>query len=128
VPDIRIHADERGPMFDGRARRAAAEYVDRLNYRLATEAEDMVRARLRRVLKNPTGYYESRISVQRAGSGYEVNDGNVIYGPWLEGTGSRNYPETRFKGYGTFRHVKRQIEQRSPGIAERLLRRYTSRM
>ncbi|MGV9803926.1 hypothetical protein ACWDTP_38425, partial [Mycobacterium sp. NPDC003449] len=59
---------------------------------------------------------------------YEVNDGGVVYGPWLEGTGSRNAPVTRFRGYATFRRVKAMIDRRAPGIAQRLLRRYIGRM
>lgn len=130
MPGFRINTNVNasGPLFDGRAQRAANEYADQLRYRVATEAEDMVHARLRQVLKHPTGYYESRIRVERAGETYQVTDGGVIYGPWLEGTGSRNFPVTRFRGYATFRRVKALIDRRAPGIAQRLLRRYIGRM
>lgn len=125
---IRVNTNASGPMFDGRAARAAAEYTDQVQYRIATTAEDMVRARLRTVLRNPTGYYESRIAVERSGPGYRVHDGGVIYGPWLEGTGSRNSPVTRFPGYATFRRTKALIDRQAPGIARDLLRRYVRRM
>ncbi|MGW3428884.1 hypothetical protein ACWDHW_13150 [Streptomyces melanosporofaciens] len=125
---INVNTNASGPLFDGRAQRAANEYSDQLRYRVATEAEDMVRARLAQVLKHPTGYYESRIRVERAGDSYEVNDGGVVYGPWLEGTGSRNAPVTRFRGYATFRRVKALIDRRAGGIAQRLLQRYIRRM
>lgn len=124
--NVNVHAN--GPLFDGRAARAAAEYADQVNYAIATRAEDMVRSRLGQVLQHPTGYYESRISVERAASGYRVSDGGVIYGPWLEGTGSRNFPVTRFHGYATFRRVKALIDRQAHGIAQRLLRRYIGRM
>jgi hypothetical protein len=45
------------------------------------------------VLQHPTGYYQSKITVERAGTGYRVTDQGVVYGPWLEGTGSRNAPD-----------------------------------
>lgn len=130
MPGFRIttNVNASGPLFDGRAQRAANEYCDQLRYRVATEAEDMVRARLQTVLKHPTGYYESRIRVERTGDTYQVTDGGVVYGPWLEGTGSRNAPVTRFRGYATFRRVKAMIDRRAGGIAQRLLRRYIGRM
>lgn len=130
MPDfqIRVNANARGPMFNGQAQRAANTYSDQLRYEVARQAEDMVHARLRQVLKHPTGYYESRISVERSGSSYRVHDGGVVYGPWLEGQGSRNFPVTRFRGYQTFRRVKALIDRRANGIAQRMLRRYIGRM
>jgi len=44
----------------------------------------------------------------------EVHDSGIVYGPWLEGVGSRNYPVTRFKGYSTFRKVRQEIERKAP--------------
>lgn len=112
-----------GPMFDGRTARAMHTYADQVGYKVATYAEDQIHQRLGQVLQHPTGYYESRISVERAGSGYRVTDGDVIYGPWLEGTGSRNQT-TRFKGYATFRRTKAIVDRKAPGIASELLARY----
>jgi hypothetical protein len=51
----------------------------------------------------------------------------VIYGPWLEGVGSRNRT-TRFKGYFTFRRTAQQLKSRSTAVANGVLRRYLSRM
>jgi hypothetical protein len=113
----------RGPMLDGRTAAAMGTYADQVGYKVATFAEDQIQARLRQVLQHPTGYYQSRISVERAGSGYRVNDGGVIYGPWLEGTGSRN-ATTSFKGYATFRRTKALVDRKAPGIAAELLGRY----
>lgn len=127
--DVRVNTNASGPMFNGRAQQAARQYTDQVNYTVATEAEDMVLQRLGQVLKTRTPYYETRIGVVRSSrGGYEVNDGGVIYGPWLEGTGSRNYPVTRFRGYSTFRRTKALIDRQAHGIAQRLLRRYIGRM
>jgi hypothetical protein len=127
--DVRVNVNASGPMFDGRAQRAAAQYCDQANYAVATRAEDMVRERLGTVLQHPTGYYLSHIRVERSSrGGYEVNDGGIIYGPWLEGTGSRNAPVTRFRGYSTFRRTKALIDRQAHGIAQRLLRRHVGRM
>ena len=66
------------------------------------------------VFKQPTGYYESR-TVADVGGGlpFKIWDWNVIYGPWLEGTGSRNRT-TRFKGYASFRKATQKIQARVP--------------
>lgn len=126
--DIRVNVNSRGPMFDGRAQRALHDYKDQIDYRVATEAENLVLEHLGRSIKVRTPYYETRVGVERAGRGYEVTDHGVVYGPWLEGTGSRNYPVTRFRGYRAFSRARALIQQRAPGIARRLLARYTARM
>lgn len=124
---IRANVNASGPMFDGRAQRAAGDYVDDVRYAVAVRAEELVHARLQAVLKHPTGYYESRISVRRSGNTYEVHDSGIVYGPWLEGTGSRNAPVTRFRGYATFRRTKALVDRQANGIAQRLLDRYRAR-
>lgn len=130
MPDfqIRVNATRTGPIRDGRFQRAAHQYSDDMGYAVALHGERLVQQRLRQVLKHPTGYYQSRIGVERGrGGAYVVTDGGVIYGPWLEGTGSRNYPATRFHGYSTFRRVKPMVDRDSQRIAMDLLRRYQSR-
>lgn len=122
VFDIRVA--KRGPMFDGRTAAAMHTYRDEISLRIAEEGEKLIRQRLKVVLQHPTGYYESRISVDRAGDGYRVSDGGVIYGPWLEGVGSRNSPVTRFPGYATFRRTKPLVDKRAREIAMQLLARY----
>lgn len=113
----------RGPMFDGKTAAAMHTYSDQVGYKVATFAEDQIQQRLGQVLQHPTGYYQSKVTVERAGSGYRVTDQGVIYGPWLEGTGSRNQT-TSFKGYQTFRRTKALVDQKAPGIARELLARY----
>lgn len=126
---IRVNANGRGPLFDGRAQRALQDYQDQVDYRVATEAEDMVRQHLGRSIRVRTPYYETRIGVERSSrGGYDVTDHGVIYGHWLEGTGSRNYPVTRFRGYRAFSRARALIQRQAPGIARRLLSRYTRRM
>jgi hypothetical protein len=67
------------------------------------------------------GFYVSQINIDRQISQVVINDRNVIYGPWLEGVGSRNDPVTRFRGYHTFRTVSRELNVASAGIAETVL-------
>jgi hypothetical protein len=83
-----------------------------------------VLSQLGAVLQHPTGYYESQIVKDRvAPETYSVNDSNVIYGPWLEGIGSRNAPVTRFEGYRTFRIVRNRMAQKAKAVAEAAISR-----
>jgi hypothetical protein len=51
----------------------------------------------------------------------------VIYGPWLEGTGSRN-ATTRFKGYASFRRAAQVTRSRVRHIAGGVVSQYIKRM
>lgn len=127
---IEIQVRATGPIYDGRADTALSAYVDDLHRTVAQEGQDLVGLQLIKVLKHPTGYYESRIRHDRvSATTSRVSDSNVIYGPWLEGVGSRNYPVTRFKGYATFRKVVGQLRRRARPVALTLLaRKYIGRM
>ena len=50
----------------------------------------------------------------------KIHDSGVVYGPWLEGTSSRNQT-TRFKGYSSFRKVKQWLEK---GIAPSVMKKH----
>jgi hypothetical protein len=122
---MQLDVSTRGPMFDGRARAAANAYVDRLERTLAEEGLSILKKEMRVVFRHPTGYYESRCVVVE---GRKIWDSRVVYGPWLAGVGSRNFPVTRFKGYDHWIKTRHQLNERKQGIGERLLRRYTGRM
>ncbi|MEI5100299.1 hypothetical protein RB200_19450 [Streptomyces sp. PmtG] len=114
-----------GPLFDGRAQALANRYVDHVERQLAEEGLNILRSEMHRVFRNPTGYYESRCRVE---DGRRITDSRVVYGPWLAGVGSMNFPVTRFKGYDHWIRTRAQLNERKVGIGERLLRRYTGRM
>jgi hypothetical protein len=116
-----------GPFFDGRTGHAINGAVKDMEREVAQWGFNMVHARLRRVLKHPTGYYQSFIQTERKVDSTEINDGwptsgTPVYGPWLEGTGSRNSPVTRFKGYRTFRLVAQRMNAQVGPKADRILR------
>jgi hypothetical protein len=111
-----------GPLLDGYGSRIAEQLASEITEDLGQLAYDMIRQRLASVLVNPSGYYESRVQVSNASEGTAVDDGGVVYGPWLEGTGSRN-GRSRFKGYATFRKVTQEIDARARDEAEKLLDR-----
>jgi hypothetical protein len=114
-----------GPIFDGRAQALANAFVDRYERNLAEEGLNILRDEMHRVFRHPTGYYESRVEVI---DGHTIWDNRVVYGPWLAGIGSRNFPVTKFRGYDHWTITRDKLNTRKRGIGERLLRRYTGRM
>lgn len=76
--------------------------------------------------KNPTGRYRRHLRIVRRGA-IEVNDSNSVYGPWLEGTGSRNRT-TRFKGYHHWRRMRLDVERAAPRLTNEIVRRNISRL
>lgn len=80
-------------------------------------------------IRHPTPYYETQLTVQHVSpSVRKVHDRGVVYGPWLEGTSSRN-ETTRFKGYSALRRARQTTVARVPDLVraarERLVRGLT---
>jgi hypothetical protein len=106
-----------GPYFDGRAAVMIDRATRHMEHHLAEVAADYVRGELHRVLRKETPYYRLQIQTTEYPGRTTVNDGGVVYGPWLEGTGSRNRT-TRFKGYSTFRRMTKLVDARAKGILQ----------
>lgn len=121
--DLRIESQSRGRIADGTAPAHVGRAMDNIEKQVAHYAADQVDRRLNQVLRTQTPYYRTRIQVVRYGGDWAVDDSGVIYGPWLEGTGSRNRT-TRFKGYWTFRYVTQLVRGRADAIARRVLAPY----
>lgn len=123
-----------GPLFDGRAPIIMDDYMKANLDRIAILAEDAVQQELDVVLVNPTGFYRSQIKAERrTGTGrthYDVvvHDSGVVYGPWLAGTGSRNAPVTRFKGYTHWRKAAQRIEKLAKDTIVGTLRQLTRKL
>jgi len=64
----------------------------------------------------------------RRGSDLVVNDGwpgsGLVYGPWLEGVGSRN-ATTRFKGYFSMRKAANSVAAKAKAIAQPVIDTFT---
>jgi len=116
-----------GPIFDGRAVQAGHEVTQAIVDRVAGYALEQVQHNLDGSLKNPTPYYETQINVVGYMTDRVVNDRGVVYGPWLEGTGSRN-ATTRFKGYASFRRAAQVTRSRVRHIAGGVVSQYIRRM
>jgi hypothetical protein len=117
----------RGPMFDGRANLAVHNFIEHAKKEIATEGQHEVLQRLDSSIRVNHHNYTGHIQVDRLGDDFSVNDSGIVYGPWLEGTGSRNRT-TRFKGYSSFRKARVQLEAKAGGMAERILPPYLREM
>jgi len=75
-----------------------------------------------------TGNYRRHITSKRKHLSGFVHDGNVLYGPWLEGVGSRN-KTSRFKGHFHFRKTRQQIIRKDgPKAAKRFTHKLIKRL
>jgi hypothetical protein len=103
-----------GPLFH--ADTQVGLMLRRIERDVAQEGYRLVQVNLAGSLRHPTGYYQSHIRVTKEPLGTSVNDSSVVYGPWLEGVGSRNRT-TRFKGYFSFRRASEQLDRQAVRIA-----------
>ena len=130
----------KGPLFDGRA----PQIVHREAQAIVQELVELGEQRLDQMLRpRPAGVYLSVAEAQKgqastgnyrrniSGMVRDLNglitDGGVIYGPWLEGVGSRN-ASTRFKGYASFRRTAQWLEQQVPKVIRVRVDRMVARL
>lgn len=113
---IELDVRESGALFDGAAAAAFAAYADHVQQHVAEECVSHVRAHLAGVIKVNEGIYESWVHAEHVQDHWEVTDRWIVYGPWLEGDGSRD-ATTRFHGYHSFRIVSQEF---SDHIAEEI--------
>lgn len=122
---LRIRTATEGALFTTQAHRLFEDYEADLEEEGAEWALGHIRNTFHSHFKQPTGYYESHVRISNSTHGLRVEDGGnngPVYGPWLEGVGSRNNT-TRFKGYHAFRNAAHALQQRFEGMGERLLSR-----
>lgn len=117
-----------GPISSGQMQRDAAAYSHDAAREIAEMAEETWVRNLQGSIRNPTPYYWTRIDTRPLGHArFEIHDHDIVYGPWLEGTGSRNAPNSIFPGYRALARAKEQSRRRRGGVARRVLREYRAR-
>ncbi|MDJ0460584.1 hypothetical protein [Streptomyces sp. H27-C3] len=118
-----------GPLFDGRAARAMQSAADDAREDIAEFAEEHALTLMGGSFRHPTGYYESRVITTRVAADTSlVHDQGVVYGPWLEGVGTRNRARPGFPGYRHWRQSKQLAQLRGPAIADRAVQRHIPEM
>lgn len=133
-----------GPVFDGRAEALAHLAVIDIRHELAERGARLAAGTLSANIRHPrTGRAEASVVIAEHSTTYQsgkytmpvfVDLGETVvttdlasYGPWLEGTGSRNFT-TRFKGYHSFRLAAQELRAQAQGIAERVIAEYIPEM
>lgn len=120
-----------GPFFDARRTRFTTEFCEDLAREVAETAEDLWIGGMKRSFKDPTPIYWNTTRIENHGKLVVVNDGGrtggLVYGPWLEGVGSRN-KTTRFKGYFNLRKAAQKARGEIKKAAAVLLPGYYRRM
>lgn len=116
-----------GPLFTENPEKVVGDIADAIEVELSQVVVDQIKARLDSTLQHPTGYYRSRITASNVADSIVVSDSGVVYGPWLEGVGSRN-KATRFKGYATFRRVTQEMDAEAAKLAEPIVERELERL
>jgi hypothetical protein len=122
-----VTASFSGPLFDGTADRLLAQGADAGELAVGERVRDEVRATVRSRARVHTGFYASRVVVDRAQGDVRVTDNRARYGGWLEGRWPRNRRST-FKGWRQFEVALRKVEPDAASIAERELGPYIDRM
>jgi hypothetical protein len=117
-----------GPLFSPAAATALDDMRDEIAGRLTAEGKRRVLAILDASLRHPTGAYRRRITAYGPVGGQgRVHDQQSIYGPWLNGTGSRNRT-TWFKGYGHFRQTFETLQQAAKPLAQQVVAEYVAEL
>ncbi len=127
-PQISIKVDTHGPLFTNHDLLVIRSFMREAEEEVAAQASSYVHQYLNSSIKHPTPYYETQITTQRLDDdAVYVHDRGIVYGPWLEGTSSRNQT-TRFKGYRSFAKATAKTRADVGRIVLVVMRRYIGRM
>jgi hypothetical protein len=122
----------RGPIFNGEADTSLRRACRDVQRKVAQETEHLVKTygqvRFRYEHKPPTGKWLEAVHTESKADYAVVTDGGIIYGPWLEGIGSRNQT-TRFKGYRMWRKAYQDMNRSGARtIAQPIIDRAVARL
>lgn len=119
-----------GPMWDDAVwDEESRHYQADMTMDVADQGVRDLRISEARTFKHPTGWYESHTRArEQAFSTAIVDDANIVYGPWLEGIGSRNFPKTRFRGYHLYYKEWQRLDASVARIIGPVTRRFIEEM
>jgi hypothetical protein len=138
--NISVQVATQGPLFTRAAADQMVKAVDSATRELVQKGEQRLAEQLRPRSagvylsvaqagrgKASTGNYRRNISTEFKNMSAIIYDGNVVYGPWLEGISSRN-GSSRFKGYGVYRQTASHLQKISRDIYDAHARHWAKRM
>jgi len=115
-----------GPLFTGVAEADLAVAVEAVQREVAEYAEFAWQMNMTADFQHPSEppRYQSHINILKRETDLVVNDGypgsGLLYGPWLEGVGTRN-AASRFKGYHGMRRAAASVRARTAVIAQPII-------
>lgn len=124
---LHLDVDLVGPFFTDDLERDVERGLQQSLDDIGQRGLALLRMTMHASFRHPTGTYERRVRVDRAGNDRVINDRRDVKGPWLEGISTRNHT-TRFKGYALYRRTTQFLDAQAGPIAERdiheAIRRY----
>lgn len=123
-----VSVSVRGPLLEGKGPGEVEQAVRESIGDMVSEGERKVKLQLYPGHGLITGHYRRSVHGELTNSMHgRIHDSNVVYGPWLEGVGSRN-AKTRFKGYAMFRNAKQALEKLKAGIVNNRIAQAVKRL
>lgn len=123
---VEIHVS--GPIFDAARRRGiVGEFCEEAVRDVGAQLLADWSTNLNASIRHPTPYYETQTHMLVSGPTAIVNDRGIVYGPWLEGTSSRNRT-TRFRGYASLRRARAGLEAKIPRLVRGAYDRLVARL
>lgn len=133
-----------GPMFDGRAEAALNRGIHAIREAVADRGKNLAAAAFTSAIRDNHGDFVRRFVTTDASRTYQTGEYTLVvttdttaetlvttdlatYGPWLEGTGSRN-ESTRFKGYHGMRMASQALGQVAGVLGDEAIRPYVAEM
>lgn len=129
MANLRLEVETTGPFFTGQYQKELHAFLDEAKAEVAQLGVDRIRQRIGARAKDPSGYYAAHIQTElvKPFNDQLITDGGVRYGPWLEGTSSRN-ATTRFKGYHIFRQTRAWLRKTATPIFQSRINEFVNRM
>ena len=129
MPQLDVSVTLHGPFFHGAPpSQVMVETLHGTVLELVNEGEKDVDAQLYPGHGLLTGHYRRNVHGEMTSTLHgKVHDSGVVYGPWLEGVGSRN-ASSRFRGYAMFRNARQRLEGRKLEILKKWVAKAIGRM
>lgn len=126
-PTVNVSVKLKGPLLTGHDAVVIRSFLLEAEDEVAQQASSYVHQYLNTSIRHPTPYYETQITTQRLAGDAVVHDRGIVYGPWLEGTSSRN-GSTRFKGYHSFQRATAATKKDVARLVLAVMRRYLGKL
>lgn len=109
---IDVAADVRGIVLEGRGGPVMREFFRDAKKLVAESGRDEIKQRASSAPRHPSGAFSKSIVIKDLAKGQTVmaDYPQTLYGPWLEGTSTRN-EHTRFKGYRMFKLTRGRLRK-----------------